>query len=308
MATQSRVVGERPRHPDPGERLEQRGPRRAQAGVAALPERRVGGQGQQQRQVGPHPVEQADAGLGVGDADVHVQREGGLAPRQLAHGVVDRVVAVSAGQDGLVPHGERVGARAGAAQLRGAPARRRACGAGAAAPRRRRRRCGAPRCPAPARSGGSRASRARRSSSDRMGSTRSICCASDQSPGFRSMTSSSTPRVYSLPGFHSAQPGSSLMPPCGPSAGRRADRTRPSNRAACSGRWVSVSACHCTPTKKSRSGSSTPSIRPSAAHATGRSPWPSRSIAWWWKELTWTSSAPISAVEAAAGLDGRPRG
>ena len=80
------------------------------------------------------------------------------------------------------------------------------------------------------------------------------------------------------------------MPPCGPSAAAGARRaTRPSNRAACSGRWVSVSACHCTPTKKSRPGSSTPSISRRRAHATGRRPSPSRSMAWWWKELTCAS-------------------
>ena len=49
------------------------------------------------------------------------------------------------------------------------------------------------------------------------------------------------------------------------------------------------SGCHCTPTANPRGSgvpaevaSSTASTVPSAAHAVAASPWPSRSIAWWW--------------------------
>ena len=72
--------------PDARERLEQRRARRRQAGVAALPERRVRRQGEQERQVDAHAVGDADRDLRVGQPDVHVQRERRLAARERAHG------------------------------------------------------------------------------------------------------------------------------------------------------------------------------------------------------------------------------
>ena len=56
--------------------------------------------------------------------------------------------------------------------------------------------------------------------------------------------------------------------------GMRATRTRPSNSASCAGRPTIASACHWTPTRNGRAGSSTASTVPSGATATARSPVP----------------------------------
>ena len=47
----------------------------------------------------------------------------------------------------------------------------------------------------------------------------------------------------------------------------------------------------------------TASMMPSSAQATGRSPRPIRSMAWWWRLLTPTEVVPITAASASAGLD-----
>ncbi len=158
--------------------------------------------------VGAHPVEQADALARAADADVDVEAEGGLAPGELAHRAVDGLVARARGHHGLVPDRRRVGAGGGGAQAERAELAVE-CAAAARAARRRAPR--AVRCtPVPSSSaevwvsGVTCAS----SSGGRRGSTRSICWASDQSCGLRSMTSSSAPSVYSLPPFQTAQAGS----------------------------------------------------------------------------------------------------
>ena len=89
----ARVVlpaGERAR--DVGARVaaEHLRPRGLEAGVDAVPVGRVGGERLQHRQVLAHAVEGADRGLGVGHADVDVQRAGRRAPQQPAHLAADR--------------------------------------------------------------------------------------------------------------------------------------------------------------------------------------------------------------------------
>ncbi len=81
-----------------------------QAGVVGPPERRVGRQRQQQRQVHPHPVGHVDGLVGVVDPHVHVDAEDQLLARhELQAG--DQVPVARAGDDPLVlPHRERVGA------------------------------------------------------------------------------------------------------------------------------------------------------------------------------------------------------
>ena len=154
----------------------------ARPGVAALPERRVGGQREQQRQVAAHPVHQVDRGVGVGDAHVHVEREGGLPARELPHRVVHALVARAGGHANLLPDRERMGAA-----RRGAQAR--ACRAAPRAPR------AGPRA-RPSTPGTFLCTRERSSSADlwvsavtcdpssgaSAGSTRSISCASDHAP------------------------------------------------------------------------------------------------------------------------------
>src|SRR5439155_201125 len=90
------VAVERARDADAGEGLEERRARRGQPAVAPLPERRVGRQGEQHRQVRAQPVDRADRVLGLGHAHVDVQRERRLAPRELAHRAVDDLVALAA--------------------------------------------------------------------------------------------------------------------------------------------------------------------------------------------------------------------
>ena len=107
------VVGEVAGDADPGEGLEERRPRRGEAGVAALPEGRVDRERQQQRDVGAEAVGGVDRRLGVGHADVDVEAEGRLAPGQLAHRAVDELVALAGRDDDLLPDREGVGAGAG---------------------------------------------------------------------------------------------------------------------------------------------------------------------------------------------------
>ena len=59
---------------------------------------------------------QEDGVLGLRHPDVDVQREGGLAAGELAHGAVDELVAAAGADDGLVPHRRRVGSGRGGAQ------------------------------------------------------------------------------------------------------------------------------------------------------------------------------------------------
>ena len=65
---------------------------------------------------------------------------------------------------------------------------------------------------------------------------------------------------------------------------------------------ASVSACHWTPSAKP--GPSIASTVPSAARAAIFRPWPRRSTAWWWKELTaMPCPPPDQRGEARAGQD-----
>jgi hypothetical protein len=71
---------------------------------------------EQERQVRAHLVERRQRAGRRGHADVDVQRERRLAPRERAHRAVDGLVAVGAGDLHVVPVGERVRARAAGAQ------------------------------------------------------------------------------------------------------------------------------------------------------------------------------------------------
>ena len=62
------------------------------------------------------PVIDPDRRVGVGDADVNMQREGRFAPRELAHRAVDELVALAARNRDLLPDRERMGARDGGPQ------------------------------------------------------------------------------------------------------------------------------------------------------------------------------------------------
>ena len=93
----------------------------------------------------------------------------------------------------------------------------------------------------------------------------------------------------------------SLMPPA-PSRRAAEASTSALNRAAFSGRAVSTSACHCTPSTNGRAGASTPSITPSGDQATARSPLPSRLIAWWWKEFTRARRRRITRCRRLPGV------
>jgi len=111
------VVEERARDPDPREGLEERRAGGGQAGLATLPEGRVGRQREQQRQVRAPAVDRAQRAVGVGHRHVHVQREGRLAPRELAHRPVQEAVAVAVGDLRVLPQRERVQAGDGRAQV-----------------------------------------------------------------------------------------------------------------------------------------------------------------------------------------------
>ncbi len=104
------VGGEAARRARAREGLEDRGPRGGEPAVAALPERRVGRQRQQQRQLLAQPVERPHGGVLVGHRDMHVQRERRLAARELAHRRVEELVARAGGDLGVLPARERVGA------------------------------------------------------------------------------------------------------------------------------------------------------------------------------------------------------
>ena len=157
-------------------------------------------------------AQRADRRLGVRDGDVDVQRERRLAPRELAHRVVDRLVARAGGDLDVAPLRERV--RAG-------DAARRPSGARSAASPARRSASSPPR-PATVVCGPVKSSSAEpcvsaaawsATSRESAGSTSSIRDASDQSCGSRSMTSSSSPTVHGA----SAPPGSSRPRPAAPS-------------------------------------------------------------------------------------------
>ena len=110
MSAQSPVVAEAAREARARKGSEQRGAGGGEPGGPALPERRVGGQRQQQGEMHPHPVERPDRVARVGDAHVHVHRQRGFAARENARGLGDRAVAGEGSDDAVAPHGGRVGA------------------------------------------------------------------------------------------------------------------------------------------------------------------------------------------------------
>ena len=136
-----------------------------------------------------------DRVLGVGHADVHVQRERRLAPRQLAHRAVDELVALAARHDRVVPDRERVRARAGARAGPSARAPRPARGAASrrsSLDRRRPSSC-APAAISSAEPCVSPGHVPRELVAAATAARGRPCCASAQSPGLSSITSSSAP-------------------------------------------------------------------------------------------------------------------
>ena len=105
------------------------GARGVQARIAAVEERRVGRDRQQQRQHRPQPVAHPHRAVGAAHADVDVQRERVVAPRDVLEPVLDAAVVLGVDDVLLAVVGPRV--RAG-----GARARRR-CSAASANSRRR---------------------------------------------------------------------------------------------------------------------------------------------------------------------------
>ncbi len=131
------VTGEGAREPRARESLEDRGARRRETGVAALAERRVGGQSEQHGHRLPQPVQQAQGIVGVGDADMHVQRHRRLTVSERPQRLGQQAVAAAVRDLRVAPRGEwmRSGGRHGkphrlelaeqeaaqAAELRGRP-------------------------------------------------------------------------------------------------------------------------------------------------------------------------------------------
>ena len=100
-------VGHRARHARARPRAQRQRPRGRQAGVAAVAVGRVGAQRLEQRQVAAQAVEDADRGVGVGHADVDVQR----ADRRragVAEQLVDALVAALLGELRVALDGGRV--------------------------------------------------------------------------------------------------------------------------------------------------------------------------------------------------------
>ena len=102
--------------PCPGEGLEESGAHRGQAGVPATPVRGVGRQGQQQRQLGAEPVGRSHGELGDRHADVHVQRERGLAASECPQAVLEHLIARAAGDLGFLANRKRMGPGGGRGQ------------------------------------------------------------------------------------------------------------------------------------------------------------------------------------------------
>jgi hypothetical protein len=66
-----------------------------QAGVDAVDVGRVGADREQQREHRAQAVADADGAVGAADADVHVQRERVVAPRDVLQAVLDPVVVLA---------------------------------------------------------------------------------------------------------------------------------------------------------------------------------------------------------------------
>ncbi len=220
-----RVVVERPRDADARERAEDGHARGGEAGVAPLPERRVGREREQQRHVHAHPAERPDGRLLVR----HARR--GRAGRTSAR--AGRAPASSRRSTGSARRARprcRSTARTGACRPRRRAAR------GPRGPPRGRARSSASSAAAPAAvvCGPVKSSSAEpcvsaaacsATSGGSAGSTSSMREASAQSSGSRSITSSSRPSVHGVSapaGFQRAQSGSRVTAPRCPSRRRSA--------------------------------------------------------------------------------------
>ena len=91
----------------PRERL---GPRAVQARIAPVDKRRVGRDRQQQRQHRPQPVAYEYGSICTSDPNVHVHREGVVAPRDVLEPLLDAPVVLGLDDVLLAVIGPRVGA------------------------------------------------------------------------------------------------------------------------------------------------------------------------------------------------------
>ena len=82
---------------------------------------------------------------------------------------------------------------------------------------------------------------------------------------------------------------------------RSASSTRRRNSASCSGRSISPRRATARRAGAARSSPSIPSITPSGDQATGPQPPPSRSMPWWWNELTGSSTLPSTCARSESG-------
>ncbi len=225
-----------------------------------------------------HPVVDPDRRVGVGDADVDVQREGRLAPRELAHRAVDELVALAARDRDLLPDRERVGARDGGAQAERLRASARAVSGGRGSRRPPRRPSAAmPVCT---------------SKADPWVSAETLLWVSARQPRKQLLDAVGErpgPRVEEhrllldaervgaeLVAARPDGPGGAdllddvlhcIVFPTEPALESAAAETNARNSACSAGRAISSSACHWTPSRNLRLGSSTASIVPSPAQA-----------------------------------------
>ena len=94
------------------QRSEDLGAGAGQPRVASVPERGVGGERLEQRQVRPQSVVRADRSLGIGHTDVHVQRGRRRARHQSAHLAPDQAVTLAGVMDDVSERAVRVQAGA----------------------------------------------------------------------------------------------------------------------------------------------------------------------------------------------------
>ena len=259
----------------------------------------------------------AMASSGRGHAHVHVQREGGLPPGQLAHrALLEHLVAGACGHR-VPPADARTGGcrrppRAARACRSWASSAARSPDSSAAAAGARSR---GHRRPARAADVRLRASRARPAPASSAGSTRRSRGRATSPPGSSSMISSSTPSVQSAAGYrppvaHVGQRVRRLMPrpvarwACSAPAAHEALEQRQLLGALDEALRVPLDAQAEVARRRTR----WPPPRRRATMPRRRTPRPSPSIAWWWKEFTSTSVRPISFAEAAAGASAPRRG
>ena len=100
------------------ETAKDRGAERFQAGVAAHPERRAGGEREKVREEIARHVHQVDHGGAIGHGDVNVHAENQQAARELPQFFDDILIALAGGDDLIDPAGKRM--RAGGGYLQAA--------------------------------------------------------------------------------------------------------------------------------------------------------------------------------------------